>query len=45
VQSVSRVEDVDYRKGSAKNNRIVFTATGQASSNCEAGHHVSDVAN
>ena len=30
----SRVEDVDYRKGSAKNNReIYFTATGQASSN------------
>lgn len=28
----SRVEDVDYRKGSAKNNReIYFTATGQAS--------------
>ncbi|TWI02409.1 hypothetical protein IQ05_00662 [Flavobacterium tiangeerense] len=30
----SRVEDVDYRKGSAKNNReLYFTATGQASSN------------
>ncbi len=30
----SRVEDVDFRKGSAKNNReIYFTATGQASSN------------
>lgn len=30
----SRVEDVDYRKGSAKNNReIYFTATGQATSN------------
>ncbi|GEC77164.1 hypothetical protein [Flavobacterium aquatile] len=30
----SRVEDVDYRKGSAKNNReIYFTATGQASAN------------
>lgn len=30
----SRVEDVDYRKGSPKNNReIYFTATGQASSN------------
>ncbi len=30
----SRVEDVDYRKGNAKNNReIYFTATGQASSN------------
>ena len=30
----SRVEDVDYRKGSAKNNReIYFTATGQSSSN------------
>lgn len=30
----SRVEDVDYRKGSAKNNReIYFTATGQATNN------------
>ncbi|OYQ39588.1 hypothetical protein CHU92_04645 [Flavobacterium cyanobacteriorum] len=30
----SRVEDVDYRKGTAANNReIYFTATGQASSN------------
>ncbi|MEL1240298.1 PhoX family protein [Flavobacterium flavipallidum] len=30
----SRVEDVDYLKGSAKNNReIYFTATGQATSN------------
>ncbi|MEM8522446.1 hypothetical protein [Flavobacterium sp. PL12] len=30
----SRVEDVDYRKGSAKNNReIYFTATGQSSGN------------
>lgn len=30
----SRVEDVDYRKGSAANNReIFFTATGQASAN------------
>ncbi|MCF6140045.1 hypothetical protein L1S34_01965 [Flavobacterium sp. K77] len=30
----SRVEDVDYRKGSAKNNReLYFTATGQASAN------------
>ncbi|TDE27207.1 MULTISPECIES: alkaline phosphatase PhoX [Flavobacterium] len=30
----SRVEDIDYRKGSAKNNReIYFTATGQASNN------------
>ncbi len=30
----SRVEDIDYRKGSKKNNReIYFTATGQASSN------------
>lgn len=30
----SRVEDVDYRKGSASNNReVYFTATGQASSN------------
>ncbi|WP_418262616.1 alkaline phosphatase PhoX [Flavobacterium faecale] len=30
----SRVEDVDYRKGSAANNReIYFTATGQSSSN------------
>lgn len=30
----SRVEDVDYRKGSAKNNReIYFTATGQTTSN------------
>jgi hypothetical protein len=30
----SRVEDVDYRKGSSKNNReIYFTATGQASNN------------
>lgn len=30
----SRVEDIDYRKGSAKNNReIYFTATGQATNN------------
>lgn len=30
----SRVEDVDYRKGSVKNNReIYFTATGQATNN------------
>lgn len=30
----SRVEDVDYRKGSADNNReVYFTATGQATSN------------
>lgn len=30
----SRVEDVDYRKGSAANNReVYFTATGQATSN------------
>lgn len=30
----SRVEDVDYRKGSASNNReVYFTATGQATSN------------
>lgn len=30
----SRVEDVDYRKGSARNNReIYFTATGQATNN------------
>ncbi|WP_348812574.1 hypothetical protein [Flavobacterium maritimum] len=30
----SRVEDVDYRKGSSKNNKeIYFTATGQASNN------------
>jgi hypothetical protein len=30
----SRVEDVDYRKGSASNNReVYFTATGQSSSN------------
>ncbi|WP_348797451.1 alkaline phosphatase PhoX [Flavobacterium adhaerens] len=30
----SRVEDVDYRKGSAKNNReVYFTATGQATNN------------
>ncbi len=30
----SRVEDIDYRKGSAKNNReIYFTATGQATAN------------
>lgn len=30
----SRVEDVDYRKGSAKNNReVYFTATGQATAN------------
>ena len=30
----SRVEDVDYRKGSASNNReVYFTATGQAASN------------